>query len=547
MSAHTGRRIALLAAGLPLVLAIALVVLWRIDTGTSGEVGRNVTLAGKSIDGATASEVEAAAADLERRYARSTVQVVAPEGGFTIKAGELDLSLQVEPTTEAALQIGRTGGQIQRFGSWLGSFFSPRRVPVVISFDATGVFDLVSEQDPGPRSEPREPSIEYALGELRPVQGRPGKGIDAHEVIDQLPIAAREGLPVRVEVDRGVVYPRFTEQDAEELAQRGDRLTTGGIRVTDGLQEANVPEEQLRSWLGTKVTPSGLELAIKTDDAVEGLAALMPELDRDPVDAAFTVVDGRVEIVPGQNGLACCDEQAALIVEKAVLDQTRGRLELPLAEVEPEVTKEDLEELGITDQVSTFTTNHRQGQPRVQNIHRIADLVRGQIIHPGESFSINEFIGPRTKEKGFVVDGVIENGVFTESVGGGISQFATTLFNAAFFAGLDFPQYRSHSIYISRYPYGREATLSFPQPDLEIANPNPKSVLIWTTYTDSSITVSLYSTPWAEVEQTGQRTSSRGPCTLVRTERTRTYPVEARSETDQVIALYRPGEGVNCR
>ena len=54
-----------------------------------------------------------------------------------------------------------------------------------------------------------------------------------------------------------------------------------------------------------------------------------------------------------------------------------------------------------------------------------------------------------------------------EAVGGGISQFATTLFNAAFFAGLDIPEYQSHSIYITRYPYGREATLSYPAPDLE--------------------------------------------------------------------------------
>jgi vancomycin resistance protein YoaR len=144
------------------------------------------------------------------------------------------------------------------------------------------------------------------------------------------------------------------------------------------------------------------------------------------------------------------------------------------------------------------------------------------------------------------VDAVIQDGKFEESVGGGISQFATTLFNAAFFAGLEFPEYQSHSLYISRYPYGREATLSYPRPDLQIRNPSPYPILIWPTYTRSSITVGLYSTKWVNAEQTGQSEESRGPCKLVRTERTITYLADNTTKVDRVNALYRPAEGVNC-
>ena len=141
--------------------------------------------------------------------------------------------------------------------------------------------------------------------------------------------------------------------------------------------------------------------------------------------------------------------------------------------------------------------------------------------------------------------GVIQDGVFEASVGGGISQFATTLFNAAFFGGLDFDEYQSHSIYIPRYPYGREATLSFPKPDLVIKNTTPYGVLIWPTYTGSSITVTLYSTRYATGEQTGQSTSPAGACRRVTTERTRTY-VDGHTEVDSVFATYRPAEGVDC-
>ena len=103
----------------------------------------------------------------------------------------------------------------------------------------------------------------------------------------------------------------------------------------------------------------------------------------------------------------------------------------------------------------------------------MADLVRGAIVPPGETFSINEHVGQRTAEKGFVLAGAIANGEHVEEIGGGVSQFATTTFNAAFFAGLPFGEYQSHSECFDRYPRGREATMGFPHPDLQIKNDTP--------------------------------------------------------------------------
>ena len=154
-------------------------------------------------------------------------------------------------------------------------------------------------------------------------------------------------------------------------------------------------------------------------------------------------------------------------------------------------------------------------------------------------------MGERTVEKGFVGAGVIEQGRFTEDVGGGISQFATTFFNAAFFGGLDIDEYQSHSIYISRYPYGREATLSYPKPDLVVTNTTDFPILIWPTYTDTSITVTLYSTKHIAVVETGQESGPARSCTQVETFRERTYPDGSVIE-DSFLALYRPAEVLDC-
>jgi vancomycin resistance protein YoaR len=175
----------------------------------------------------------------------------------------------------------------------------------------------------------------------------------------------------------------------------------------------------------------------------------------------------------------------------------------------------------------------------------MADLVRGVYLVPGETLSLNEFVGPRTVENGFFAAGAIRQGHLIQEVGGGVSQFATTIFNAAYFAGMDFEEYRSHTIYFSRYPYGREATISNPAPDLVMTNTTDFPILIWTSYTDQSITVSTYSTNHIVVAELDQRTSRRGACTHVETDRQRTYP-DGRVVVDTFVADYRPAEGIDC-
>jgi vancomycin resistance protein YoaR len=166
-------------------------------------------------------------------------------------------------------------------------------------------------------------------------------------------------------------------------------------------------------------------------------------------------------------------------------------------------------------------------------------------VLPGETFSVNGTVGQRTTQKGFVEAGAIREGEHVNEVGGGVSQFATTTFNAAYFAGLDITTYQAHSEYFTRYPRGREATMGYPAPDLKFKNNTPYGILVWTSYTDSSVTVTLYSSPYITAEQTGSAESSSGACKVVTTTRTRHFP-DGHSENDTFKATYRPGEGQSC-
>ncbi len=147
--------------------------------------------------------------------------------------------------------------------------------------------------------------------------------------------------------------------------------------------------------------------------------------------------------------------------------------------------------------VSEFTTYHPSGQARNININLIADMVDGAVVLPGEVFSLNGHVGERTQENGFVRAGAIIGGVVyccdsPINVGGGTSQFSTTLYNAVFFGGYEDVFHRPHSLYFSRYPVVREATLGFPGPDVKFRNNTAFPVTIRTEHTSTSITVKLY-------------------------------------------------------
>ena len=319
--------------------------------------------------------------------------------------------------------------------------------------------------------------------------------------------------------------------------------------MSAGPATATVPASVVRGWFRTQPTEEELKLTVDASDAPDALAELFPKPAVAPVDAGFTRQRRPGVDHPGQGGqrVLRAGSGGGHPVDAAdpVGRPTRPSA-CPLKTVPPSRDEEAARKLGIVEPIGTFTTNHAAGEPRVQNIHRIADMIRGAVIAPGATFSVNDYVGRRTTANGFVPAPIIdEHYKFTEDVGGGISQFATTIFNAAFFAGLDIPSYYMHGIYISRYPYGRESTISFPGPDVRIRNNTPYGVLIWPTYTGTSITVTMYSTKYVSGEQTNQTKEMKGVCTAVTTERTRTY-VDGRKTIDRFSGLYSPEEGVKC-
>jgi vancomycin resistance protein YoaR len=235
------------------------------------------------------------------------------------------------------------------------------------------------------------------------------------------------------------------------------------------------------------------------------LGETLAPFDNPPADASFTLTNGAVSVVPAVDGTTP-DVAALTAALFDVLPQPVPReIAVPLVPQPAELTTEEARGFGITEQVSTFTTNFAN-ENSGENIRVVAAEVDGAVVPPGETFSLNGFTGPRTEADGYIESTIIDNGEFVQAIGGGISQFATTMFNAVFFAGLEDIAHKPHSYYISRYPAGREATVFYDSIDLAWRNDSDTGIYVQTSWEPGAITVTFWGTQHYDIESvSGER------------------------------------------
>ena len=512
------------------------------------KVLRNVTIAGRNVGGLDRSGLENAIDDVEGEVRSTPVRIATPTGGFSAPGAAFGLTVDRPRLRAAVLAAGREPGLGQRLRRYIASFSTPIDIAVPVIVSKAKTVAVLQEGEGARRRDPVDPKLRVRNGAFAILPGSDGQGIDASMVADTIESEIDAGrFPVTISTSSVALPSAYTTEELAALSARATALTSRPIAVIVNGATYAISTELLREWVRPRIINRQVRLTLDPKDTLAGLQKL---LGGETVRAAksaqvFIGSSGEVITIPSEQGLRCCSVSAYERIEAVFNGAAAPPVPIDLDIVDPAITTEQLAQLGVKEQIATFSTRHRSGEDRVRNIHRIADLLRGTIIRPGETFSVNATIGPRTPEKGFIEAHVIEDGVFKESYGGGISQFATTLFNAAFFAGLDIPAYKAHSIYISRYPYGREATLSFPRPDLKIRNTTPYGVMIWPTYTESSLTVTLYSTKFATGEVLEQKKTTRQQCADVETIRQITR-LDGTSKTDSFRAVYLPKEGVDC-
>jgi vancomycin resistance protein YoaR len=471
----------------------------RILPGTS--------VAGVDVGGR--SEAEARAALSPVLGADDLLTLAAGGRRLRVRPSAAGYAADVEATLARAMASGRSG---PLGGTWatVRGLVEARPVRPVASIDPEALARTVARLERRIERRPFAGALRISRRTLEVRTRAPVAG----SAVDRRVLAARlrEALldrpagRIRIPVRRTPApSPEAVSAVAEDARSVLRRPFVVGRRAA-GLR---VPPREMAEVLALRRTGSGTT-GVRLGTRPEALARLVEGLaerhDRSPRDAAIRapgdgpVVDGKgavswaprradVGVRPAREGRKLLGRATAASIDAAIR-AGRRRAALRARSVAPAVTTAAARRVRFL--AGTFTTRYEPGQPRVTNIRRIARAVDGTVVAPGAQFSLNRTAGPRTAARGYVPAPFIADGRIVPSVGGGVSQFSTTLYNAAYFAGLRLERHQPHSLFIDRYPAGREATLNFPDIDLVWTNDTEAPVLIRATTDATSVTVRLY-------------------------------------------------------
>ena len=347
------------------------------------------------------------------------------------------------------------------------------------------------------------------------VPARPGQGIDRRALVRGLRAAALGGARI-VEARLEDVAVQLDTAAAEEAAETARLVVSAPVNLRFGERDVGaLSREQLAKLVRFTPRDDRFVVTLDTERLARAVQPSLAQWRRRARNARFVVAGNGVRIVPSRPGLEVNPKTALAAVTAAAYSPTRTAA-LTLRETRADRTTRDAEALGIRERISTFTTEMGvSSSNRIHNVQLMADYVDGTIIEPGDSFSFNDRVGPRTAERGFREGQMIVGSLLLPSIGGGVCQTATTLFNNAFELGLPIQRRYNHSFYISHYPMGRDATVSWGGPDLVFRNDLKTGLLIKTSYTDSTLTFSFYGTDPERrvVASTGPQVNWRQPQT----------------------------------
>ena len=439
--------------------------------GSGSGIPAGTSVRGVDIGGLSPSD---AVARLSALDTTAPIALVADGEVLQLDPARAGIALDEEATVARALDAGMVDRVLSRLGS-------ARSVDPVPSYDAAALRAELVRLKRGFDRAPREGAVRFSADAV-PVEARPltGRSLDVDGTVRALQAAY---LSPRVDAVAEITPVRTTVEDVRSAR---DEVAVPAVAAPITIDVAKaVRLEAVAGEISPRLEPEVLH---------ERLEGRLRRVGTPAVDATFDVSSGKPVVVPSKTGMSVSAADLAAAVMGVLTDGAPRRTSAPLTVSQPRVSTAVAAGLGVREVIGTFTTRHPCCRPRVENIHRIADIVDGYVLRPGDRFDLNEYVGPRDKARGFQEAPQILEGQFVDRVGGGVSQFATTLFNAVFFSGLRDVTHTPHSYYISRYPPGREATVSFPLPDLIFENDSPHGVLIKTSYTSTSITVTFWGT-----------------------------------------------------
>ncbi|SEE97285.1 VanW family protein [Ruania alba] len=482
-----GRRAVLIAAGALVLLGGAYVAgAWYLGDRVPGET----TVAGVNLSGLPADEAERVLTD---GLAEATTEPIDVHFG--------DLSAEVDPQAAGlALDAEATVASFTGFTLdpqvVFGHVFGLGEQDPVTTVDSEALEATLSSIAEDLDVPPVEGAIAFEDGQAVVTEPVDGTSLDVPGAAD---VMAEGWLTATgtLELPAMVAPPTVDAEVIEEtMSTIVDPMLSGPVTVAVNDESTEITPAELAA--AATIEADGANLTLTLDGAQ--LAGLVTErassVGESPRDARIELRDGEPRIVPAVTGTGLDpDALAEAVATSAVATDEEGRTAaVELTQTDPEFSTEDAEALGVTEVIGTFRTPYPYDPVRTANLRAGTGHINGTLVMPGEQFSLLDALRPISTANGYTVSGVVVNGFHSEAIGGGLSQVATTSFNAAYESGFTDITHQPHSRWFDRYPMGREATIFDPSIDMVFENNTGYGVLIQSYVTDSHVVVTMWGT-----------------------------------------------------
>lgn len=478
-------------------LVVALVVLGAVYLGLaaflSGHVPSNTTVDRIAIGGMTPNEATVTLKRVLAARASQPVHLETPSRTVDIEPGTAGIEVDLDATLSDLTAF--TVNPVELWVRLTGGEDQPLRVRV----DRAKLTAAVTEAARAVDAPVVEGSITFTGGRAITVVSVAGQAVNVPATTDAV-ASTWPGQQV-VQAVMTITQPKVSAAEVNRAAAEfAAPAMSGPVRLVAGRISVALQPVKYAPALSLVADGNGaLQTKIDAPRLLAAIRAAIPGVERDPVDATVNLVVGTPQVVPAQVG-SRFDLLTTPTAFLAALTSPTRTAPITMVSTPPKVTTEMARGWGIKEKVSTFTTQFPFNPPRTNNMKIAAAALNGTIVRPGAGFSLNGILGERTPAKGYLRAPVIYAGRLENAYGGGVSQVSTTLFNAVFFSGVRIEQHTPHSFYISRYPEGREATLSWPDVDQKWTNDSGFAILISSYLKGSDLTVTFFGTKKWDIE-----------------------------------------------
>ena len=508
-------RIIALAVGAVVIVLVGVYTMLVFALGD--RVPRGTTVAGVEVGGLSHGATEARLRERLVPRSERAMRLTADGKTYTLDPAEAGLALDV-PATAAEVYVPKTFNPVSMVRALVGG----GEVAPVLTVDQERLDASLDKLAAKIDQKATEGAITFAGGTPKATQPETGHELDkpgASALMQREFLRASGSIALPTADLTPSVDEAEVRRAMREYAQPA--MAAGPVLLQVGDESFEATPAEIGSGLRMTGDKSGT-LVPALDGAVfsKAVAEKLNEVQVKPKDASITISGGKPTVVPGRQGHTVPPDKLSRAVLGALPKTGPARVaRVESVTKDPKLTTQAVQALGIREVVGEFTTYYPHADYRNTNIGRAAELINGTLLKPGGVFSLNGLVGERTVDNGFAKGFVIKGGRLREELGGGVSQVATTTYNAAFFAGMDDVEHRPHGFYIDRYPVGREATVYWGSLDLKWRNNTPHGVYVqsWRNLSDAggrtgSVTVRLWSTKyWTVKSDISERYNVRKP------------------------------------